>query len=222
MTNHKACLFDMDGVITTNSEILWLEYKTDFYNELLDAERYEKMKPQFIGLTNEDIYDNILERIVKYPKDKFMKKIDEIEKQVYEDVNIDVKNLHAAVVHLKNNGFKIGIVTSSSQWAVDTVLSKLPASLAKNFSLVVAMSSRPDLKRKPHPDGYIEAMLQMNVTPQRTIVVEDSNIGIQAAKATGALTIGLKQYLIKGYVQTGADISIENMSDLIKLFDLLG
>ncbi len=222
MTNRKACLFDMDGVITTNSESLWLEYKTGFFNELLGAQRYEKMKPEFIGLTNEDIYDTMLEKIISFPKEKFMKKIGEIEKRVYQDVDIDVKSLHSIAVHMKNNDFLLGMVTSSSQYAADQVLSKLPKNLAKMFSIVVAISSRPELKRKPHPDGYIDAMLQLQVTPQRTIVVEDSNVGINAAKATGALTIGLKQNLIKGYIQSGADISIETMADLVQFIDLMG
>lgn len=52
--NHKACLFDLNGVVTTNSEDLWLEYKTDLYHKLIGKDRYEKMKPEFIGLTNEE------------------------------------------------------------------------------------------------------------------------------------------------------------------------
>lgn len=221
MNNLKACLFDMDGVITTNSETLWFEYKADLFNKLLGEDRYEKMKPQFVGLTNEDIYDTILEKIIRYKKSDFMKKIAEIEKRVYQDVHIDIKNLHSAVVYLKNNNFEIGLVTSSSQWAADMVMSKLPRSLRKNFTIVLGISSRPDLKRKPHPDGYIEAMMKLNVTSEQTMIIEDSNIGIQAARATGALTIGIKEHLIKGYIQTGADISIESMSDLITLFRLL-
>lgn len=211
----------MDGVVTTNSEQLWLSYKTDFFNELLGADRYEKMMPEFIGLTNEDIYDTMLEKIVSYSKERFMKKINLIEKRVYEDVNIDVKSLHSILMHLADNDFHIAMVTSSSKWAADKVLSKLPSKLSKFFKLVVAVSSRKDLKRKPHPDGYIDAMLQLNVTPQRTIVIEDSNVGLQSAKAAGAFTIGLKQNLMRGYVQSGADITVESMNDLIKFFDLL-
>lgn len=39
---------------------------------------------------------------------------------------------------------------------------------------------------KPHGEGYIRAMIMYNSMPEETLIVEDSEKGIQAAKSTGA------------------------------------
>ena len=44
---------------------------------------------------------------------------------------------------------------------------------------------------KPHPDIYLYAAEKMGVAPARTMVVEDSVIGVQAGVAAGAIVIGL-------------------------------
>jgi HAD superfamily hydrolase (TIGR01509 family) len=42
---------------------------------------------------------------------------------------------------------------------------------------------------KPHPEGYIKALVTLNCLPSNAIIVEDSPKGIQAAKMTGAKVV---------------------------------
>lgn len=47
--------------------------------------------------------------------------------------------------------------------------------------------SNEDIKRnKPHPDIYLLAMSNLNTMPLRTLIVEDSQYGIDAARKSGA------------------------------------
>jgi HAD superfamily hydrolase (TIGR01509 family) len=39
---------------------------------------------------------------------------------------------------------------------------------------------------KPHGEGYIKAMIKLGLFPEQCVIVEDSDVGIQAAKSTGA------------------------------------
>lgn len=39
---------------------------------------------------------------------------------------------------------------------------------------------------KPHPEGYIRAMIQFQTMPENCLIVEDSPVGLKAAEATGA------------------------------------
>jgi beta-phosphoglucomutase-like phosphatase (HAD superfamily) len=48
-------------------------------------------------------------------------------------------------------------------------------------------------------------------------VLEDSNSGIKSAIALGAYTTGLKQNLVDGYQQEGADDYADNMVEVGKL-----
>jgi HAD superfamily hydrolase (TIGR01509 family) len=39
---------------------------------------------------------------------------------------------------------------------------------------------------KPHPDCFLEAMRRVGVTPAESIIFEDSEVGIEAARRSGA------------------------------------
>jgi len=39
---------------------------------------------------------------------------------------------------------------------------------------------------KPHPEGYIRAMINFNSMPEETLIIEDAPVGLQAAYATSA------------------------------------
>ena len=56
---------------------------------------------------------------------------------------------------------------------------------------------------KPHPDIYLHAAQKMGVDPARTIVVEDSVLGVQAGVAAGATVIGLLagSHILSGHEQ---------------------
>jgi sugar-phosphatase len=45
---------------------------------------------------------------------------------------------------------------------------------------------------KPDPEGYLLAARQLGVDPRRTVVVEDTESGVTAARAAGATVIGLR------------------------------
>jgi beta-phosphoglucomutase-like phosphatase (HAD superfamily) len=49
------------------------------------------------------------------------------------------------------------------------------------------MLSNEDVERpKPSPDIYLKAMLELGVSARETLVVEDNEHGMQAARAAGA------------------------------------
>jgi beta-phosphoglucomutase-like phosphatase (HAD superfamily) len=47
------------------------------------------------------------------------------------------------------------------------------------------MAGRAMAAPKPAPDLFLEAAKNMGVTPERTLVIEDSATGVQAARAAG-------------------------------------
>ncbi len=53
---------------------------------------------------------------------------------------------------------------------------------------------------KPHPDLFLHAAREMGVNPARTLVIEDSEPGVQAGVAAGMTVVGL---LAGGHVRDG-------------------
>ena len=72
---------------------------------------------------------------------------------------------------------------------------------------------------KPDPEIYLRAMRHLRVSPEESVVVEDSPTGIRAGKAAGALVCALRQPDGVLLDQREADLV---MDDLFELVDLVG
>ena len=79
----------------------------------------------------------------------------------------------------------MAIVTSSSRQSADQHLSL--AGIRSRFETIL---TRDDVTRcKPSPDLYLLAAARLGVQPEGCVAVEDSNHGVTAAHAAGAITI---------------------------------
>jgi len=58
--------------------------------------------------------------------------------------------------------------------------------------LDVMLSNEDVARPKPAPDIYVKAMLDLGVSPHETLVVEDNEHGMQAARAAGAHVLVVK------------------------------
>lgn len=118
---------------------------------------------------------------------------------------------------LKELNFRLGLVSSSPRKWIDYLLPRL--SFSDKLEQIISLNERPDLKPKPEPDGYLEALDNLEADPQLSLILEDSNSGIQSAKASGAYVIAFRGNLVDGYSQKGADTYADTMDDVIKLVE---
>jgi HAD superfamily hydrolase (TIGR01509 family) len=85
-------------------------------------------------------------------------------------------------------GLALAIATTTSLENVRSLIEvTLGGSLANHFEVVVV----GDMVRakKPAPDVYVQALAQLDVTPDRAVAFEDSAIGLAAATAAGIATV---------------------------------
>jgi HAD superfamily hydrolase (TIGR01509 family) len=77
-----------------------------------------------------------------------------------------------------------------------------------------AITSAEDVARpKPAPDVYLEACRQLGVEPSAAIGLEDSTLGIAAAKAAGLTVIAVPQW--PGLDVSGADHVVMSLEELL-------
>jgi beta-phosphoglucomutase len=75
----------------------------------------------------------------------------------------------------------VAVVSGSARSEIEPVLEA--AGLASSISALVASE---DVKQgKPAPDGYRRALELLGIDPEEALAVEDSDVGIEAAKAAG-------------------------------------
>lgn len=209
---NKAFIFDMDGVIV-NSERTWRKYAKDFTEKLFGKELKLKIG-SLIGVSVNSSYDKAKAFSFRMQREEFQNIFDKTAFRMYDLANITA-GIDTLVDFLIRNNFKLGIVSSSATSWINKVLQRL--SFADKFESIISLNERLDLKPKPNPDGYIEAMKNLEVQPSSTIILEDSNSGIAAAKASGAFVIAFTQNLVEGYKQIDADSKADNMEEVIKI-----
>jgi phosphoglycolate phosphatase len=94
---------------------------------------------------------------------------------------------------LKKKNVKMGIVSNKPQEFTDFVLKKL--NLAPYFGIAFGPEATPN--RKPHPEPLLTALKQLGVSPSEAVMIGDSTVDIQAARAAhlkvGVLTHGYSQ-----------------------------
>lgn len=214
---NKAFIFDMDGVII-NSEPVWAGIEKKFFIQLLGEEIFAKIKGELIGASIQLIYQHATQNGLQMEWVGFRSEYDKLAKQVYKKSEL-TKDFEQLLELLKSLNFKVGLVTASTASWIDQVLPKLKN--PKAFDCILSVIDREDLKPKPSPDGYLEAIKKLGSSPSKTIILEDSNKGLSAAKQSGALTICLREHLPLDYQPQGADLYIDNLSSLIKLLETM-
>lgn len=175
----KLIIFDLDGVLVEAKDI---HYKS--FNEALAL-----IGDQYIISWTEHLskYDGLKtnQKLDMLSKDKGLPK-DSHEKVWVEKQRLTLKmlsnleqseQLKYTISKLVNDGYKIACCSNSIRKTVLTVLSKL--GVIEYFDYI---SSNEDVKNsKPHPEIYWNAMSNMCVLPEETLIVEDSPYGLLAA-----------------------------------------
>ena len=210
MTSQKAFIFDMDGVMI-NSEIIWKKIDPNFLHSFFGHKIGNALVKKAHGSDINSIYKWAEQLGFKGNKSAYVKAYDDLALTVYSKAVI-TPGLEELFDKLISLNFKLGLVSSSRQNWIDQVLKKIPQ--AFKFKVIISLNDSPNLKPKPHPDGYLLAIKKLSSTPESTIILEDSNPGIKSAKASGAKTICLLENQPSGYQPTGADIYIDTIKAL--------
>jgi sugar-phosphatase len=80
-------------------------------------------------------------------------------------------------------------------WAVVTSADRRLAAArlgAAGIDVPVLVTTDDIQRGKPDPEGYLSAARLLGVPTVRTLVVEDSAVGIEAGRAAGSMTVGLR------------------------------
>jgi len=176
----KAVLWDMDGVIADSSSFHFAAWQEVFAKRGVKFTREDFVK--LFGTRNDYIVGSVmgnelLERDVKMI-------VNEKEESFRRKAAGSIK-LFPGVVRLlnamKKGIFKLGLVSSAPKENIDFILGEL--GLEGVFDCVVF--GQEVSQSKPSPQIYLLAAERLGVMPGDCLVIEDSPLGIKAAKAAG-------------------------------------
>lgn len=90
------------------------------------------------------------------------------------------------LVKLKQKGIKLGLVSSGNRIRINKTT---PQNIVSQFDAVVT-GEEVD-KPKPDPEPYQKCLSKLQVSPSNAIVMEDSPLGVESAKAAGCYCIAV-------------------------------
>ena len=212
----NTVIFDLDGLLI-DSEVSFMEIYNSLlekYNCFLSVDDYLQ---EFCG---KKIEDNVGKIVKKYnlpisDKEVFDYVIKMEEERVKKGHPLK-KGAKQLLDYLKNNNYKIVLATSSIKQRAITLL--------KNngiFNYFDAMAFGSEIKNgKPFPDIFLKAAELANADTKNALVLEDSNLGIQAANNANIKVICIPD-LIKPdqYHYDLCEKVLDSLEDVIEYLD---
>jgi beta-phosphoglucomutase family hydrolase len=209
-----AVIFDMDGVIAETERVhikaekqTMLKYGIKISEEELHRYTGTTAKSMFTDLIRKYKLDTTFDKIFN-EKEKILFKL--LENNVQPTKGI-IELLHK----LKEMNIKLGIASSSHKRLVEYIVRKLK--IAHFFDSVV--SAEDIINSKPNPEIFLESAKRLKLNPAECLVVEDSKLGIDAAKKAGMKCLGYRNPSSGSQDLSKADFVTDDFSkmDILRL-----
>jgi beta-phosphoglucomutase len=226
----KAVLFDFNGVII-NDERIHLQ----LIDEILIEENLQPQKASerqaslgrrdracFQELLNNRgrvVTDEYLTQLLNRKAQAYVQELEKLEKlPVYsgvEDLIYQVRSRSVSPGDSRN--LQIGLVSGAIRQEIKLVLER--AHLAEYFTVIVAGDDITT--SKPQPDGYLLAVERFNekdpdlhLQPQECLAIEDTPVGIQAAKQAQMQVVGVANTYPFHILQRCCNWTVDYLTDL--------
>jgi beta-phosphoglucomutase family hydrolase len=176
----KAVLWDMDGVISDS-----YSFHFTAWQEIFARRRMEFTREDFTGLLgsrNDFIISEVMGK--RLPERNIKSMAREKEESFRQKAAGRIKPFPGVVAllnALKKGNFRLGLVSSAPMENIDFALGELD--LAGAFDCIV--SGQDVSEGKPSAQIYLLAAEKLRATPSDCVVIEDSPLGVKAAKAAG-------------------------------------
>lgn len=206
----KAVIFDMDGVIV-DSEAHWLEQESSFFHAAVPGWSAAH-NDRITGLGVEDLYAYLVKEFgFTMGKVQFLNHCDQTAKKVYNERVDCAEGFLELARGLKHRGVRTAIASSSPARWVRLVVDRFALG-----PLLDAVVSADDVggKTKPLPDLYLEAAARLNLPPGECLAIEDTAIGLLAAKRAGLRAAGFRTAHNESQDLSAADFELASMAGL--------
>ena len=209
----KTILWDMDGTISDSYSFHFAAWQESFAKRCIEFTREDFTK--LFGTRNDFIIGSAMGKELLEGDVKMI--VQEKEENFRQKAAGSVKPFPGAVRLLnaiKKGNFKLGLVSSAPKENIDLVLREL--SLEGIFDCIVF--GQEVSESKPSPQIYLLAAKKLGVTPNDCLVIEDSPLGVKAAKTAGMKCLAIANTHPRQKLKEADKVvdSLENM-DLISL-----
>jgi beta-phosphoglucomutase-like phosphatase (HAD superfamily) len=206
----KTIIFDMDGVIV-DSEPFHCEAWIETYQEVgipIDERYYYSRICGQHGMVSTAMVLNDFN--IEISQEELIRRKEEIVSLKVMGKILPISGAKELTINLKNNGYKIGLASSTSYVGVMSILKNI--GMEDFFSVIHAGEAVKN--GKPNPDIYLKTAKILEELPQNCVVVEDSSSGVISAKKAGMKVIGILNGRNDKEQLQFADRIVDNFSEI--------
>ncbi len=237
----RACLFDLDGVLTKTAKVHAAAWK-EMFDEYLRA-RAARTGEDFVPFDQADDYDDYVDGKPRYdgvrsflasrgiklpdgePSDPASaetvsglgnRKNEIVLRMIHEQGVEAYEGSRRYLEATHQAGLRRAVVSSSTNCHDVLVAAGIENFFEARIDGVVA--ERQHLKGKPAPDTYLAGARALDVTPDAAAVFEDALAGVEAGRAGGfACVVGIDRVgQAKALREHGADVVVRDLAELIE------
>ncbi|SDL87635.1 HAD family hydrolase [Sediminibacillus halophilus] len=182
----KAIIFDFDGTLANTLPVNIFGFQEVF--KKFDQKDYskEEIKEMFGPPEPELIEQNLQSNDVKGAVSYYYQQYEENHNRLV-DNNQEIDQL---LSNLKDREMKLGVVTGKSRKSFEYSLAEL--NMKKYFDILI---TGDDVKEaKPAPEGILQALKKLEVSPEEAMYIGDSDDDMNAGKKAG-VHIGAAKWL---------------------------
>ncbi|MFF2190188.1 HAD family hydrolase [Streptomyces sp. NPDC058155] len=180
--SYELVIFDNDGVLV-DSEPLSNTILAGYLTELGHPTTYEDSLRDYMGSAVHRVHDLVKERTGQLLPDDFD---DTLHSRVFAAFERELKPVEGAIEVLEKlaaDSRPYCVASSGSHERIRVGHRK--TGLDRWFEPGIVFSAQDVGRGKPAPDLFLHAAERMGVSPARCVVVEDSPLGVTAARAAG-------------------------------------
>jgi len=189
MTQIKACLFDLDGVVVDTAKYHFIAWKelanelgfdfTEADNERLKGVSRVRSLEILLEIGGIELDDERKEQLAAQKNENY---VSYIRKMKPDEILPGVENF---LGELRKNGILIALGSASKN--APLILKQI--GLTHLFDAIIDGNSVS--KAKPDPEVFLKGAEALNVEPGDCVVFEDAQAGIEAARNAGMHVIGI-------------------------------
>lgn len=203
----KAVIFDIDGVLIDS-----LDANLAFFNEVFEQAGYKKITKNQYKKAFHLAIPGVIRLFVKNGEKEFQRIENIAYKTNYPIKKLKVTKNSVETVKKIAKKYKMALVTSRIEKGVENYFKV--SKTKKYFKIVVHLGHYKN--PKPHPEPLLLAAKRLNVKPEESVYVGDTQSDIQSAKSAG-----MKMILYSKKKLKGADHRVDNFKKLLPVIEKL-
>lgn len=213
----ECYLWDFDGCFADTETLHFLAYREAFArvgHTLSESEYY----PSFTHLGDGTGREIALHRLNVSEEEIVRSKAEVYARLIRQNSVVCFAETLPIIRYMRSRGAKVAIASNSSQEEIQVVLASANFPIAE---LDLIVGKQTNLRKKPAPDIFLYALTQLGCAPERALVLEDSNRGLQAAAAAGCAAVWIRTRYNEGLKTSQPHVRSLTHTQLLKAFESL-